>query len=152
MCYDMSGGDSVDRLVRVVGGSPLLKFSFWSVPPCPVTPVTRNNQLFVVPEEDFTGMYTDKALTCRDCGNQFTLTAGGDAFHALEASAHPRRTRPSACNRSPRRKRLSHFQMKPIRPAAQPHRHRGDYNWRWCTRADCGYRSQAKKYESAPAR
>ena len=27
-------------------------------------------------------MYTDKALTCRDCGNQFTFTAGEQEFHA----------------------------------------------------------------------
>jgi CxxC-x17-CxxC domain-containing protein len=33
-------------------------------------------------------VYADKTLTCRDCGNQFTFTAGEQEFHASKGFAN----------------------------------------------------------------
>lgn len=37
------------------------------------------------------GQYTDKTMTCRDCGKQFTFTAGEQEFYATRGFSEPTR-------------------------------------------------------------
>lgn len=37
------------------------------------------------------GQYTDKTMTCRDCGKQFTFTAGEQEFYASRGFSEPTR-------------------------------------------------------------
>ncbi len=41
------------------------------------------------------GQYTDRNLTCRDCGKQFTFTAGEQEFYATRGFSEP--TRCASC-------------------------------------------------------